>query len=341
MNQGKHLLVLGSGFSHSIFPQMPTVSGGIVGKHLKKEIEDLKQDPYERLADDPELLLSYLGSNQPWKKPAEKSRDESLFYRVQQALADFIAYCEEQAFSSRTPPDWAIRLVNHLHRTKTTVITFNYDTVLERIACKIARENSGSGLPSHYSLTFSVYDLPLSPLGLREAGTSGIEEVDTFRLIKLHGSINWFYSGPEGSPGEQVYLRLIDSDSPKDDLIIDGLTSEREIRRLKKDKVPLIIPPVAEKSLFYANRTIHTIWRDAQEALKEAAEILCAGYSLPPTDLSTKLLFQSVAHPKKVLIFNREEKDYKDRYRQAFPGADICLCCGSGSVESMVEYLTA
>lgn len=340
--KGKRLLILGSGFSKAISQNMPTVKE--LADHLKLE-EDLQREPYNKLRDDPELLFSYLSLEQPWNEPSEALKDRALFIRIQEFLAKFITDCEDHAFKNSIP-DWSKRLVEYLHSDKISVITFNYDTVLERIVYKIKQQKRKP--EGEWPHEFHLYGLPLSVIWSREGATLVDIGVETFHLIKLHGSINWFYSGVEEFPGEQVYYRPINSDSPHEDVRKHPPTAEYENKRLRKDKISLIIPPVAEKSRFYGNLTIRTLWRDARRALEEAEEIFCVGYSLPATDLTTKLFLQSVAHPKKVTIVNKEHPDSEKaqemlkRYQEAFPAAEIdgqTFMCG-GSVEKMTDYLS-
>jgi len=338
MTEVKRLLILGSGFSKAISSNMPTVNE--LASRLRQE-EVLQRAPYDRLVDDPELLLSYLSLNQPWKEPPKALEDEALFARVQKALAERITDCEDQAFKNPIP-DWTAQLVEYLHSDKITVITFNYDTVLERLVYGLKQGKSEGEWPRE----FDLYGLPLSVIWSREGATLMGTRVETFHLIKLHGSINWFYSGVEGFPGEQVYYWPIGVD-PLQLRELNTVASKKERERLLKDKISLIIPPVAEKSRFYGNRTIRTLWRDARRALEEAEEIFCVGYSLPATDLTTKLFLRSVAHPKKVAIVNKEHPDGEKalemlkRYQEVFPGAEIDgrTFMGNGSVEKMTEYL--
>ncbi len=331
-SSAKRLFILGSGFSKAVFPDnMPTVTE--LAAFLQQQ-EALKSEPYVRLADDPELLLSYLSTEEPWKEPPEALEDEALFKRVQRILAEFISDCEERSFEDQIPK-WTIDLVDQLHLRKVFVITLNYDTVLEQLASVLFRQDDKD--TDDYSLTYSLYNLPLSSITSRVAGTFGPVEIQTFRLIKLHGSVNWYYSGGNGFPGEQVYLYV-----PTKRTI-----SQQRKSRLTRDKIPLIIPPVAEKSRFYGNQTIRTLWTDARSGLEEAEEIFCVGYSLPATDLTTKLFLRSVAYPRKVIIVNKEPPDSEKgqemlkRYREAFPGAEIDgrTFTGNGSVEKMTEYL--
>ena len=100
MAKEKLLLILGSGFSKAISSNMPTVNE--LASRLRQE-EVLQKAPYNRLVDDPELLLSYLSLNQPWKEPPKALEDEALFAQVQKVLAEFIADCEDHAFKNSIP----------------------------------------------------------------------------------------------------------------------------------------------------------------------------------------------------------------------------------------------
>jgi len=316
----KRLLILGSGFSKAVSDKMPVVRelAQALQKQIKTdpELTALKKPQYQHLLNDPEMLLTYLAQDQPWKEPWEAPKEWALFLKISRWLAKYIADCEEQAFKNEIP-EWAKRLAKWLHETRTSVITFNYDTIIERICYHFVE--TGQKLKCH-----NLYNMPLSLIHLRESGTFWDNWIDTFHLIKLHGSINWFYSGSERFPGEQIYFREVDKMSPRDDMIDNYLCFQRDIDRLLFDKVPLIIPPVAEKSRFYANRTIRSLWGKAREYLNQAEEIYCVGYSLPDTDLTTKLLLQTACAGKikTVYIVNNDVKGKEDlvrRYKDAFP----------------------
>ena len=336
----KAVFILGSGFSRAFSAEMPTVAE--LADQLRKR-PALQGSPYGKLVDNPELLLTYLNLNQPWKEPEATLRDQALFVETQRLLAHEIGRAEARAFQHQIP-GWATQLVQYFHATQATVITLNYDTVIERCVTLIKGRREKGKWPRE----FDLYGLPLSPLRSRSAATLGGTRIDTFRLIKLHGSINWFHSGIEGFPGEQVYYRNVTSDSPaKDDWGRDNPKTDALIRQLELDKTPLIIPPVAEKSRFYENRTVRILWTAAREALTGADEVWCIGYSLPETDLTMKLFLRSVARPARVTIVNKAQEETHGnqpilvRYREAFPeseiGAQTFVC--ENSVQKMTEHL--
>ncbi|MEM4402554.1 MAG: hypothetical protein QW376_08775 [Candidatus Caldarchaeum sp.] len=343
----KRLLILGSGFSKAVSDKMPVVRelADALKKQIKEdpELKDLEDPKYQHLLNDPELLLTYLAQDQPWKEPWEAPKEWAVFLKISKWLAGYIQDCEAKAFKQNDDliPTWK-PLASWLHQTRTPVITFNYDTVLERI-CYHSDERLDC---------YCLYNIPLSTIFLREAGTFGGDWKDTFCLIKLHGSINWFYSGVEQFPGEQIYFRNVDKMSPDDDMVDedeaaqDSGSSKKDIERLLSDKVALIIPPVAEKSRFYANQTIRSLWSKAREYLKAAEEIYVVGYSLPDTDLTTKLLLQTACtgQPKTVYIVNNDEEGKNNllrRYHDAFPQETNFKddYIRSNAVEAMVKDL--
>ena len=341
MKAHQAVFILGSGFSRAFSDEMPTVSE-LADALLEKP--HFQAAPYDDLAANPELLLSYLDLAQPWKEPEEVLQDQALFIATQKELAAEIARSEGKAFKQPVP-DWAANLVKHLNETRSTVITLNYDTVLERTV----HTTLANRPDEHGPREFDLYQMPLSVLRLRQAGTLGGLPVQTFRLLKLHGSINWFYSGQDASPGEQIYYRAVTSGSPSEDDWGRANATDGEIRRLTSDKAPLIVPPVSEKSRFYENRTIRMLWTAAREALALADEVWCVGYSLPETDLTMKLFLRSVARPKRVYVVNRlcgangKEDRILERYREAFPHSEIDgrTFMSKDSVQEMTVQLPA
>jgi len=168
---------------------------------------------------------------------------------------------------------------------------------------------------------------------------SEMSEQPTFKLIKLHGSINWFYSGEFATPGEQVHYLPIYKESP--------LSDYNFFKEYVSDKKPFIIPPVAEKSSFYSISLIRILWKRAKEALESADEVYFLGYSLPESDLTTRqLLTASIPSTAKIYIVNKGNQDkerLKERYMSAMPqiqseNFDLSYV-KDGSIEELAEKL--
>ena len=120
--------------------------------------------------------------------------------------------------------------------------------------------------------------------------------METFSLLKLHGSINWFYSGTADSVGETIYYTNIRKWGNHGSV---KLSSKKAV----DDKVPLIVPPTTEKNKFFHHESIRYIWHRAERPLKEAEELYSIGYSLPPSDLAIRLFLLEGSNKQKKKLF--------------------------------------
>src|SRR5664280_2465587 len=106
-----------------------------------------------------------------------------------------------------------------------------------------------------------LYRLPLTPV-LARSGESllGGEPQHAFDLLKLHGSVNWYYSGL-GDAGDTIYLgfdpvlwsRPETASSIQRDEVVYGRPRHRDYLI---DKVAMIVPPASAKSNYYGNLSL-------------------------------------------------------------------------------------
>ena len=115
----------------------------------------------------------------------------------------------------------------------------------------------------------------------------GSESDRAFRLLKLHGSVNWYYSGREDFHGETIFYSDVPEFGPARDEAA-RYASSRRLCDMAADKETLLIPPVAEKTTYFNNETVRGLWKDAAAALQDAAALYLIGYSLPISDLGMR-----------------------------------------------------
>jgi len=142
-----------------------------------------------------------------------------------------------------------------------------------------------------------LYSIPIARVRSRTASLWSREFYETYRLFKLHGSINWYYSAAKEKTTEQIYLS----------------TGSEEEKRVLKDLVPVIIPPVLDKTGFFKHSTIKSMWNEVKNLLKEAKKVYIIGYSIPPTDLTVKFMLLSyIPEDCEVILVNKDEgrKEY-------------------------------
>lgn len=172
--------------------------------------------------------------------------------------------------------------------------------------CENDLKNAYSTFKTHvkeeYIDYLDLYPIPIARARSRTLSLWNREYYETYKLFKLHGSINWYYSGAKEDTAEQIYL---------------STNSEGEGIDLK-DLVPVIIPPVLDKTGFFKHSTVKSMWNEARNLLKEAKKVYIIGYSIPQTDLTVKFMLQSYTTKDcEVTIVNKDEEG-KGYFRKLF-----------------------
>ena len=281
------VFILGAGFSKAIHTGMPTLPDLTVEvtKRLR-ETEGSIPHPLMGLESNIELWIAYLSNRQPWLTEYENDSNKSLAGRIRNQIGAIIE--ESTARASQTEaPQWLNRLIASWHRERATVITLNYDTLVERASKQVQAIDNVNRI-----LAAQMYPPYFSDVQARSgAGLWGEGSMRTFLFLKLHGSINWYYSGRDDFFGETI---LFSEDLPFGDAAWNDVHFRRPQSR---DKEPLIIPPATEKSMYFNNETVRRLWREAGVALEEAERVFIIGYSLPASDMGMR--FFLTKHPPK------------------------------------------
>ena len=223
---------------------------------------------------------------------AAASGEESAADNISTAIAATIEYCRQEAKQSSlldvavsknsTPPiSW--KKTNEGDETKTkfkaqlydlyagflngdlcdaqeymnnTIITFNYDTVLEDALMNIQ-------VPIDYGFQqdWTIYD---------DSWPKPDPKKKALKLLKIHGSVNWFQNQRE----------------------LQNVTIYRSYELgVNKDKMPsrhvAIVPPTWRKDF---SGPLSDVWRESIHALRDATRIIFVGFSFPDTDAHIKYL---------------------------------------------------
>lgn len=253
------VVLLGAGFSRAISPEMPLMKelGPLVLERLH-----LPGDTLSPFGGDVEAWLGHLGSDEPWLEDSDNLRSRALFVDGVQAIHDIIV--EAQSRTEEEPPPWLQRLVAQWSHEQATILTFNYDILLERALAEVV---GARGFGDLYPIALEQrqpVDAALNPSGgpsLRESPT----------LYKLHGSVNWLHGGERAPSTERFVLR--------EDHIPPYLYA---------DLAPFVVPPASSKSHYYDRAPLRVQWKRAADALREATALDVIGYSFPPSDSGTR-----------------------------------------------------
>ena len=317
--RGRDVFILGAGFSKAIAMQMPTmVELGAEVRERLAEVPSLSSAIPDSLGDNIELWMTYLSQPQPWLREPDIYLHRSLGGRIRQSIAAVIEERTAQA-SASLAPDWLRRLILSWHRREAVIITLNYDTLVEKAARDLKVSENISAL-----LPVDIYPPYFANIASRSGvGLWGRNSDRTFRLLKLHGSVNWYYSGREEFHGETIFFSDVPEFGPVCDEAAHYATTRR-LRDMAADKETLLIPPVAEKTTYFNNETVRGLWKDAAAALQAAAALYIIGYSLPISDLGMQFFLagSSPDADSPVHVVNTD-KNTLERYRKFLQRPDI------------------
>lgn len=154
-----------------------------------------------------------------------------------------------------------------------TILTLNYDTLMDSSLVRCGWDpRSGYGLGGGQRKI--DWTLPKSNCNSRLAGV---------RLLKLHGSVNWFVRGSFAAVQSVFTKKPVRVTAPRQNEI------SGHIRQ--------IVPPIYGK--FFGHDHWRRLWDQAYRALREAEILVVIGCSLVDTDFHLRALLSRVARGRK------------------------------------------
>ena len=258
------VVVLGAGFSKAVSDRFPLTDP--LGRLALAEAGLPERSAFP--GGSFEAWLSQLAEPQPYLEQAENTANLALFQRLVRALHTVMCAAECEAVQAGLPA-WLARFVSALHARRATVITFNYDRVIERTLESLELHDFERA-DGEQAVTWAdvLGDVPpYPPLPARFAG----EVRHTLHLLKLHGSLNWYWV-PGDSSGATLQHWELDDD-------VEGRA------RYLPGREPFVVPPAATKSAFFRNPIVSDIWQRASRALCDAGSVALVGYSMPLADM--------------------------------------------------------
>jgi hypothetical protein len=173
-----------------------------------------------------------------------------------------------------------------------TIITFNQDIQVEKILHLMSSIRRWGTLADRIFAFPALYALPRQhgrqvtrPQEPEQVFDEGGDEAACIRLLKLHGSLNWYSAHGSRQPSRSAMFnpqRTINITRRR--TIDPRMTLESTQRHMYT--LPVIVPPVTLKSgVIHPN--VLTLWRHAEERLREADELIVFGYSCPTLDIES------------------------------------------------------
>jgi hypothetical protein len=205
---------------------------------------------------------------------------------------------------------------------KDSVISFNYDTLLEIALTKANLLDSERCY--HVSFNHVWRNGSLKPMTLPS-------EWPGMAFLKLHGSINWLkcFTPKHGAtidpPSQEGTLALVPADHP---FAWTGYTAEIERGSSYLWEI-FAIPAATDKQEYFQERPEigMPLWEKARDALLNADEIVVIGYSLSDTDAQSREVFHNVLSSGnarlKTLHVADTSKAVLEKYRRMLGGKGI------------------
>ena len=266
------VFILGAGFSKAVAANFPLAADLL--KPIRTRLSDqLGAGVQRRGGEGFEQWLSRLAEDQPYLPPDTNLERAAAFQRVSTEVGKILTDHENTALGN-SEPEWLAKLIATWHIRHATVVSFNYDNLVE---AAVLTQQSWLQVTEHDILRRLP---PLPPSLMSEEAPARVSSSvgHTFRLLKLHGSISWYWDdGDNGGATLQRWPYIGQFLEPRGD-------QTEDIARQFPGRVPFIAPPSATKSKYLGNRVLRDFWREALYALQNAENIYFLGYSVPPQD---------------------------------------------------------
>ena len=311
----EEVFILGAGFSKSISAKMPLMAELAESlKHTWMERESFPPDvgvmtsagefkpmrqpsvtsAITRVENNVETWLSCLLEPAPFVSESHRWDQKALGLGLIEAVRREIEHGESNTLSS-SPPEWLMSMVEYWVRHGSSIITFNYDTLVERAITEHFMRLTRPCTSAHLFPQLTDASRPGWPGGYPEQPCPNCvlpgDPPNYFTdMYKLHGSTNWRYSGSDNYAGETLYQIPVMGWSTSTHA--HGSMTRAHRYDAVAGKAPLIIPPVMNKSPRFQHEAVTELWNHAHHSLRTAKRVFAIGYSLPSADTA----FQHLLH---------------------------------------------
>ena len=244
---------------------------------------------------------------------------EAVRNKILWATEHYFEYKHNEDYRYEPKSAWAVlEQFGQLLAPEDVVITFNYDSTIERVLLKQGKwsPSDGYGLPVFFQQSSSdktkVEFLPSS-----------------VKILHLHGSIGWYRKPhnradyplpPEGGafPAEALSPGLFENSISLDPLFLRDIgiipAVDASLPNPPSNDYKVLLAPSFLKN--YEEQPIFSqVWKMAGEALRKADQVVIIGYSLPPADSAAMTLLLSNCDPNKVDVVN-PNAEVLERYRR-------------------------
>jgi hypothetical protein len=191
------------------------------------------------------------------------------------------------------------------------VITFNYDSTIERVLLNLGKWAPADGYGTNLVFQQNNYDT-----------TPVIFPPSTVKVLHLHGAAGWYVKpvfspnfdlsveGGGSIPRDSLSAAPLETEIALDPLLLQGLGIHNVDASLPKrppDEYQIMLHPSFLKQYGgedRRNRIFNRLWRMALDTLRNAEEVTVIGYSLPPADTAAWTLLHTGCERGRTVVVN-------------------------------------
>lgn len=180
-------------------------------------------------------------------------------------------------------------------QTDDVVITFNYDSTIERVLLELGKWSPSDGYGTELAFQRHEHDT-----------TRVTFPPSKIKILHLHGAVGW-YTPPVPIPAAaEVAL---------DPVFLNGLGIDNvdiSLPRRPPEDYQIMLHPSFLKSYGgqdRRNRIFHRLWKMAADALRKAEDVTIIGYSLPPADSAVWTLLHTCCERGRTVVVNPSKND--------------------------------
>lgn len=328
--------ILGAGFSRNFNQDMFPLVSDFLSVAKARSIYEPEQkhqdlalvirryfgnDTYQNI----EKVLSFLAESPLYNRQIPLEHRPIVYEELVEIIVGVLSGASQTNADTELIQETYQRFAELLNETESTVITFNYDMLLERLLRNVGwQQYYGYGV--HIPLTHEAMPTPPNTY----PNQSNSENMDTDRkslvtVLKLHGSINWGMPIIAEDKTHAIYQIPLRGGVSMADFAIQTERGSPFTQYFR----PVIVPPVLDKSLWFRNPTFRVVWNMAMEAIEQASEITFVGYSLRATDFMAEFMFRQAVSmqpiERKITVVDPRASELEERYRDVFdlPGSMV------------------
>lgn len=293
----RHVYVLGAGFSKAISDAMPVTNElGLVLKERLAGVVDFDIREGQSFEDWLTLQITPL----PFLEGFANSSRAANAARVIAEIANVLDERVEKASETESRL-WLRQLVALWSAERAVVLTFNYDTLLERaVNASMLVTGGASGNLQRLRGDHVVFPAPPATQPQSMGDSEAPHNAESLQVLKLHGSLAWYWAAGDASGSTLVRVRekrvFGPAGPPGLEMDFSGATT--------LDRY--LIPPVTSKDGYYGSYLANSLWRSARALVASAASLTLVGYSLPLEDRVASQLIAEVGRSATIRVVDRE-----------------------------------